>query len=63
MQTAPRQQLSRGLSIREFAALNRVSVSTVNRAIARGEIPCYSVGSVRRIPSRFVEELQRCGVG
>jgi excisionase family DNA binding protein len=62
MQTAPRQRFSHALSVKQFAALTGVSISTVNRAIGRGEIPCYTVGSVRRVPAWFLEQLQRCEV-
>jgi excisionase family DNA binding protein len=61
MQTASRQRISPALTVAEFAAMNNVSQSLVRRGIADGSIPSFKVGGARRIPARFLDELQRCG--
>lgn len=50
-------------TVAEFAARANVSESLVRRAIARGDIPSFKVGGARRIPARFLAELQSCEVG
>jgi excisionase family DNA binding protein len=43
------QQLSEGLTIREFARLNKISEVTARRHVNSGKIPSYLVGGSRRI--------------
>jgi excisionase family DNA binding protein len=56
------QQVSRALTVAEFAAAINVSESLVRRAIADGSVPSFKVGGARRIPARYLEQLQSCGV-
>jgi excisionase family DNA binding protein len=56
------QQVSSALTVREFAARANVSESLVRRAIADGSIPSFKLGGARRIPARFLVELQSCEV-
>lgn len=55
----PTPRLSRGVSVREFAEINGISRSTVNRGIYDGSIPSYKIGGTRRIPLGYLEQLQQ----
>jgi excisionase family DNA binding protein len=56
------QRVSRAYTVAEFAAATHVSESLVRRGIADGTIPSFKIGGARRIPARFLAELQKCGV-
>jgi hypothetical protein len=58
---SPTEQICRGLTIREFAEINGMSEYSVRRAVNHGKIPSYKVSGSRRIPSAYLEDLQRCG--
>ena len=58
---APIEQISRGLTIREFAEINSLNENTVRHAVSQGRIPSYKVAGSRRIPAAYLENLQRCG--
>ena len=55
----PTEQISRGLSIREFAEINGISVHTARRAVYEGRIFSYRVGGSRRIPASYLQNLQQ----
>lgn len=52
-------QLTEGLTLREFARLNRISEATASRLVNSGQIPSYKVGSSRRIRADVAAEIQR----
>jgi hypothetical protein len=61
-QTVAAQPISRGITVREFAAINSMSVPGVHKGIREGFIPCYRLGKRSiRIPLSFLEQLQRGG--
>ena len=53
------EQLSEGLTIREFARTNKLSERTVRRNVALGKIPSYKVGGARRIRVDDAAAIQR----
>jgi Helix-turn-helix domain len=55
------QPISRGITVREFAEINSMSIAGVQRQIREGFIPCYRIGKSVRIPLSFLEQLQRGG--
>jgi excisionase family DNA binding protein len=54
------QPIPRGITVREFAHSQKLHETTVRRGIGTGEIPSYKIGSARRIPLSYLEQLQRC---
>jgi excisionase family DNA binding protein len=57
---SPTESISRGLTTREFATINEVSLVAARRLVYQGKIPSYKVGGSRRIPASYLEDLQRC---
>jgi excisionase family DNA binding protein len=55
---SPSQQLSEGLTIREFARINNISESTARRYVNSGRIASYKVGGSRRIRVEDAAALQ-----
>jgi hypothetical protein len=53
------QPISRGVTVREFAELNSMSIAGIQRQIREGFIPCYRIGKSVRIPLSFLEQLQQ----
>ena len=52
-------ELSRGLTIREFAQLNGIAETTARRLVDKGVIPSYKVGGSRRIRADVAAALQQ----
>jgi excisionase family DNA binding protein len=53
------EELSEGLTIREFARLNKISEVTARRHVNSGKIPSYMVGGSRRIRVDDAAALQQ----
>jgi excisionase family DNA binding protein len=51
-------QLSQGLSKQQAAKMLSISVASVDRAIARGDLPAYRVGGVIRILEHDLANFQ-----
>jgi hypothetical protein len=54
------QPIPRGITIREFAKSQSMAEASIRRRVGTGEIPSYKIGSARRIPLSYLEQLQRC---
>ena len=44
------------LTIKEVAAYLRISLSMAYRLVASGEIPCYEIGTCKRVSDKILEE-------
>jgi hypothetical protein len=53
------QPISRGITVREFAEINSMSIAGIQRQIREGFIPCYRIGKSVRIPLSFLQQLQQ----
>lgn len=50
-------------TVRQLAKLLQLTEVTIYRMVGRGELPCYSIGRVKRFRHRDVEEfLERCRI-
>ena len=57
------EQLSEGLTIREFSRINKISEVTARRHVNSGKIPSYMVGGSRRIRVDDAAALQQTRQG
>jgi excisionase family DNA binding protein len=57
----PEEQLGEFYTVTDLARVLKLTEVTIYRMISRGELPCYTIGRVKRFRSRDVESfLRRC---
>lgn len=61
--TNSRQEAQKTLFLRarDAAPLLNVSLSAVYKAMQSGAIPCVRIGTARRIPKKYIEDLLKVG--